>query len=224
MTFPAVNVSASRSLAPRPQLLLLDEPFAALDAPTREQLLDQVRGLIAATGTPTILVTHDRGEALRLANVIVVLMNGVVRQVGDPETVFRAPADEEIADFVGVENVARGHVVSVADGVAHVRVGDHEFIGGTGVHESGDVLFCLRAEDIVLRPTGGDDGLASARNQVHARVVAVSPAGAFWRVELDAGIPLAALVTRDAVDDLALSPGSRVVAAFKAAAVHLIPR
>jgi molybdenum ABC transporter ATP-binding protein len=218
------RVAVARALAVEPELLLLDEPFAALDAPTRESLMDQVRRIITSTGTPTVVVTHDRNEALRMADAIAVLMDGRIRQIDTPENVFRAPVDEEVANFVGVETVVRGRVTSLQDGVAHVRVGPHTIFGGTGVSTGDDVLVCVRAEDIVVRAAGQHDAVDSARNHLSARVSSVAAAGPYVRLGLDAGIALTASVTRDAVDELAVAQGSSVVASFKATAVHLIRR
>ena len=82
------RVALARALAVRPDVLLLDEPFAALDPPTRASLLEDVRSLIARTGVASIFVTHDRNEALRLADTVAVMMDGRMRQVGTPSEVF----------------------------------------------------------------------------------------------------------------------------------------
>jgi len=215
------RVAVARALAVRPELLLLDEPFAALDVPTREDLADQVRELIAATGTPTIIVTHDRNEALRLADEVAVLMNGRVRQSGSAGEVLGGPRDEEVANFVGVETVVRGRVRSVEDGVAVVEVGDRVVQGGTGVEAAGEVLVCIRADDVVLSTGAVEQG--SARNHLAGHVSAIAQSGPYRRVQVDAGFPLVALITKSALDDLGLGHGSNVVASFKATAVHLIP-
>jgi molybdenum ABC transporter ATP-binding protein len=216
------RVALARALAVRPELLLLDEPFSALDVPTRESLLDDVRRLIAATGTPTIFVTHDRNEALQLADTVGVLLEGRVRQTGTPAEVFGSPADEEVANFVGVETIAEGRVRAVEDGVATVEVGTHVIEGGTGVTAGEEVLVCLRPEDIVLSAHSSKTAPTSARNHLIARVTRISPFGPYLRVELDAEFNLVSLVTRHAVTELGLAPGSKVEATFKASAVHLI--
>jgi molybdopterin-binding protein len=138
--------------------------------------------------------------------------------------VFRAPADEEVANFVGVETVVRGRVKAVQGGVAQVEVGAQLIFGGTGVDALDDVLVCVRAEDVVVTPDGRNDAPGSARNRIAARVESVTAAGPYFRVGLHAGFPLTASVTRDAIDELALAPGSHVTATFKATAVHLIRR
>ena len=96
----AQRVSLARALVLEPQLLLLDEPFSALDPPTRSRLLDDLSALLKETATTTVFVTHDLPEAAQLANQIAVIIANRLRQVGSPDTVFAFPADEKVAGFV----------------------------------------------------------------------------------------------------------------------------
>lgn len=219
----AQRVSLARAFAVNPEVLFLDEPFAALDAPTRFALTEELRPLLSGGPKATVFVTHDRTEALRLGDRIAVLIDGRVRHVGTPAEVFGAPADEEVAQFVGVETIAAGRVSELRDGVAIVNVGGHAVEGGADVSPGDEVLVCLRPEDVVIGPVT-EGGLTSARNHLPARVTRIVPWGPFVRVELDAGFPLVSLVTKQAVEDLALEAGTPVVVTFKAAGVHLIRR
>jgi len=101
----AQRVSLARALALGPELLLLDEPFGALDAPTRAELLADLRDLLAATGTAALLVTHDRHEAAAVADRIAILHAGQLRQLGATATVLEHPADADCARLLGFENV-----------------------------------------------------------------------------------------------------------------------
>ena len=209
----------ARALAVSPDVLLLDEPFAALDVPTRQTLMDDLQRLLAQTNTAAIMVTHDRNEALRLAEYVAVLIGGRIRQAGTPAEVFGSPSDEEVAAFVGVETIAAGRVRELDDGVPVVDVAGHSIEGGSGVAQGDEVLVCLRPEDVTISLSAQ---ASSARNHLPARVVRVLPSGPYVRVELEAGFLLVALVTRRAQEELALATGTEVVATFKAAAVHLI--
>ncbi len=215
------RVALARAVAPRPALLLLDEPLAALDAPARDELRRSLRRILAATGTPSLFVTHDREEALAIGDAMVVLADGVVRQEGAVQEVFVRPADAVVARAVGTENVLPGKVAGVHDGLATVAVGPASLLAVSDEPVGGDVLVCVRAEEVILEPAGGSP--TSARNRLEARVVTLEPRGPLVRVALDCGFPLVALVTPRSVQDLALGPGERVTALVKAPAVRLVP-
>lgn len=101
------RVALARALAPRPRVLLLDEPLASLDGPLRERLLDDL-GALFATLEPTVLhVTHDVGEAFALAHRVAVMREGTIVQVAEPETLWAAPADAWVARFLGLRNLRR---------------------------------------------------------------------------------------------------------------------
>ena len=98
----AQRVSLARAFVLNPELLLLDEPFSALDAPTRLRLLDDLRSILAETGTTTIFITHDLKEAARLASRVAVMLDGKIVQIGAPQDVFASPANRDIANFLGI--------------------------------------------------------------------------------------------------------------------------
>jgi molybdopterin-binding protein len=219
----AQRTSLARAMVLGPEVLLLDEPFSSLDAPTREALIDDLDAVLGERRVATVLVTHDRSEALRLGDRIAVLMGGRLRQTGSANEVFSSPVDEEVAAFVGVENIIPGRVRSVVDGLGAVEVAAGVVETATELEAGAEVLVCVRPEDVVLsRETDAYPSL-SARNHVRATVARVRSTGPYVRVEIDAGFPLVALVTKQSREDLSLEPGASVFATFKATAVHLIP-
>ncbi|HAP40415.1 MAG TPA: Fe3+/spermidine/putrescine ABC transporter ATP-binding protein, partial [Nitrospira sp.] len=111
------RVALARAVAPRPLLLLLDEPLSALDAPTRLHLRDELRVLLKQLALPSIIVTHDWAEALTLGDVMAVISAGEVLQVGAPIDVFSRPQNADVARVVGVETVVKGRVVEATGGV-----------------------------------------------------------------------------------------------------------
>ena len=102
------RVALARALAPRPRLLMLDEPLGALDRALRESLLDELRMILHHTGIPAIYVTHDQQEAFTIADRIILLRDGQIAQVGAPPDVFAKPADGWVARFLGLGNVVEG--------------------------------------------------------------------------------------------------------------------
>ena len=153
---------------------------------------------------------------------MVVLSEGRVLQVGTPQEVFNRPRNTEVARIVGIETAIAGRVRETVEGLAAVEV-DGVMLHALAEDDVGpDVFVCVRAEDVVLGQ--GGTGTTSARNQLRGRVVDITSMGALVKVGLDCGFPLSAVVTRSAVEDLHLSPGTPVTASMKAGAVHLVPR
>ena len=220
----AQRVSLARAFVLQPELLLLDEPFAALDAPTRIALFEDFEQVLRESGVTTVFVTHDRTEAMRLGDRIAVIMNGRLAQVGEPEEVFSCPADEKVAAFVGVENILHGRVLEQRDGLALVGLRGAEIQVASHLPEGGRVVACLRPEDVVVAPHASGLPRDSARNKLRGRIVRVVPLGSQARVSLDCGFPLVALVTRRSAEELSLEEGMEVLASFKASSVHLLAR
>ncbi|HSB36185.1 MAG TPA: ATP-binding cassette domain-containing protein, partial [Thermoanaerobaculia bacterium] len=109
------RVALARALARRPALLLLDEPLSALDSPLRIRLRGELRTLLTSLEIPSVVVTHDRAEALALGDRVAVVAEGGVRQTGPVDEVFSRPTDVGVARVTGVECVLPGRVVAEAD-------------------------------------------------------------------------------------------------------------
>ena len=218
----AQRVSIARALAIDPEILFLDEPFSALDAPTRETLIADLARVLRERGVTTVMVTHDRDEALSLADRIGIVMNGELRQLDTAETVFGMPADPEIAAFVGVENVIPARVERATDELTFLRIAD-QHIEITEPPPAGDdfPLLCIRPDDVVI---AREAAAISARNSLRARIVRIEPIGRRTRLVLDCGFPLIAHVTRQSAREMALMVDDQVVASFKATVPHLLPR
>ena len=217
------RVALARALAPHPRVLLLDEPLSALDAPTRESVRSDLRRLLTGLSRPTLLVTHDRIDALALGDRIAVISEGRLRQVGAIEDVFSRPADLGVARAVGVESVLHARVVDrPSDGLVTVQVGPAVLTAVDPGGIDGAVFACIRAEDVVLER--GPTGQVSARNRLEGTVTAVTPEGPLVRIRLDCGFALSALVTRQACRDLGIVEGEVLTAFVKTPSVHLIAR
>jgi tungstate transport system ATP-binding protein len=220
----AQRTSLARAFALQPEVLLLDEPFASLDPPTRESLIEDLESILRQTRTTTLFATHDRQEALRLSDRIAVMNNGKILQIGSPDDVMNHPADEFVASFVGVETILAGNVIKkdVGTFVASVSAGrEIEAVGEAQLGE--EVMLCIRPENVVLSPSSSRE-LTSARNVFGGRVEKVISLGLYQKVQLDCGFPLVAYVTSRSVENLALREEKEVMASFKATAIHVIRR
>ena len=214
------RVALARALAAEPDLLLLDEPLSSLDAAARLRTRRELRGLLASAGVPSIVVTHDRTEAIALADWMAVMVEGRILQTGPVREVFARPATAQVAEAVGVENILPAEIVSRTAGLLHLRVGSAalECLDGG---ESGSVLASIRAEDVAL--TRDSAGSSTQRNRLTGVVRAISIEGALARIEMDCGFPLVALVTAQSAADLNLLPGETLAAIVKTTSVHVIP-
>ena len=218
----AQRTSLARAFVLDPEILFLDEPFSALDPPTREALLEDLGAVLRQTGTTAVLATHDQTEALRLADTLAVMHRGLIVQTGTGVEVVNHPVDEFVAGFVGMETLLAGRVAACRQGLCTVLADGREVecVGGAG--PGTEVLVGIRPENVLLADHR-EPGL-SARNNYPGTITRIVPKGPYFKVELDCGFYLAACVTPGALEELALAPGRQVVASFKATAVHLIPR
>ena len=132
------RVALARALAADPEVVLLDEPFAALDATMRQRLRGEVTGILRAAGTSALLVTHDQSEALSLADTVAVMRAGAIVQTGSPEAVYERPSTQWVAEFLGDVVVVPGTLTA---GVVQCALGSFS----TGSEDDGEV-------DIVIRP------------------------------------------------------------------------
>jgi len=218
------RVALARALLTSPRLLLLDEPLASLDAKLKARVLPYLTRIRDEFRVPMLYVTHDRSEALTIADAIVVLVNGKVAQQGGIQEVFSRPANLDVAGLLRVETIQPGRVAQIQDGLVRVAVGSTTVVAPEQnlSARARDVFVCIRAEDVIL--VKGDDRPSSPRNHLAGTVRSIGRDGPFMRVEIDCGFLLTASLTKQACEELALSPGDRVIALVKAPNVHLIPR
>lgn len=216
------RVALARALARRPQLLLLDEPLSALDALLREQLRAELRRIIAQLECPVVMVTHDRLEAISMADHVAVMNRGRIQQIGSVQEVFTRPKNAALARLVGMETIASGEIVDVHEGLATVQVGTVQLLAVAPSTQQRYVHVCIRGEDVALQK--GLTGSSSVRNHLNATIQSLTPEGPLIRVGLDCGFDLTSLITRPASEELQLAIGDTVTAMLKAPAIHLISR
>ena len=217
-------VALARALAPRPDILLLDEPFAALDPRSRGRVRRELRAIHREHGITVLQVTHDFAEAGTLGDLAILLDGGRLVQAAEPARLFSRPVSAAAAQFLGAENVYAGVATPIAPGEESAERAMRFQSGGlvlVGMGDrDGDAHAVVRGEDVTLareRP-----GASSARNVLDGRVVEIVTHGALSQVTvIVAGQALIATITAGSVSELGLLPGVAVVASIKASAVHL---
>jgi putative spermidine/putrescine transport system ATP-binding protein len=149
------RVAIARAIVIEPPLVLMDEPLSNLDAKLRLEMRAEIRRIHNTLGATTIYVTHDQEEALSLADRIVVMRDGEVRQVGTPEQLFGQPDHLDVAEFMGFRNQLRGRVASVNGDVAVVDLGATRISGRMRepVREGDEAVLAIRPDDLMPVPT-----------------------------------------------------------------------
>jgi molybdate transport system ATP-binding protein len=215
----AQRVALARALAPRPALVLMDEPLAALDARTRLETRAELRRHLSTHDGATLLVTHDPIDALVLADRLVIIEGGRVVQDGDAATITARPRTDYVARLVGLNlyrGKAEGHHVDLPTGVSIAVAQELE----------GDVFVAFSPTAVALHPRGGNDSgrpAGSPRNVWPATVVDLVRHGDNMRVQLAGPVPAAADITPLAAAQLELAPGSPVWFTVKATETRAYP-
>ncbi len=220
------RVALARALAIEPSILLLDEPVSALDPSTQFDILEELKKIHRKLKPTTIHITHNFEEALFLADRIGVIKEGRIVQVGELEEVFRQPATEFVATFVGAENLFEGEIVPPssqgqigADDKVHLTTLKSRGVKISVVTDrTGRVRAALRPEDILI---SREPIHSSARNNLRGTVIETAPKGVLMKITVDAGIPFKVLLTRNSFEEMGLSLKAEVWLSFKATAVHI---
>lgn len=217
----AQRTSLARAFALQPEILLLDEPFASLDPPTRDSIIEDLEHILCQTRTTTLFATHDRIEALRLSDRMTVLNEGRILQTGPPSEVINRPIDEWVASFVGVETILAGKVVKKEGGTFSVSVEGQEIEVVGSAHLGERVVLCIRPENVTLSAHPSRER-SSARNVFIGEIEKITSLGLYQKIQLNCGFPLVAYVTNHSLEELCLTEGKEVKASFKATAVIVI--
>ncbi len=212
------KVSLARALAIRPKLLLLDEPFSALDSAMRHKLWWELKKIHRNLGVTIIHITQNFQEALALADRVGVLHEGRMVQVGTPEEIFRRPKTRFVAEFVEIENIFRGRCLE--------RVGSSKRIGlEDGIEiwacteKSGEVFASISPEEVLLtKDPVFQDG---TRNRFKGRVHEILNRGVLFQVVLDIGVHITSLVTRRQYFEMDLNIGSEIYVSFREDGVYV---
>lgn len=212
------RVALARAIASDPQMLLLDEPLAALDVRTRAQAAREIAETVRALEVPALLVTHDFTDAALIGQRVAALVDGRITQQGTPTELAAQPTSPFVADLTGA-NVLHGNARGRDDGLTEIVLDGGGSLVSTDA-AAGEVAVSVQPWDITIHAAEGESG--SARNALAAEVTSITPTGNRVRVGLKLPDAAVAEVTQSAVDELGLRPGLRVVASFKASSTRLL--
>lgn len=209
------RVAIARAIVSGAQLLLMDEPMSALDALTRRQVRSDLKALITELKLDTIVVTHDVADALTLGDVVGVMQEGKLVQIGSRRDLLASPRSPFVAEFLGI-NLLSGVASPHDDGLTEVTCGEHVFYGLTPME--GETLVTLQPWDITLSIEPPE---TSAVNVLKGTLTSLSHLGGRTRVVVENGVSLVAELTHISEERLGLRLGQTVYASFKASALRL---
>jgi molybdate transport system ATP-binding protein len=215
------RVALARALVREPDVLLLDEPLAALDSRTAASAARELAAVVARSTGPTVIVTHDFAEAALLAATVGVIDRGRIVQLGTAAELSARPASAFVADFTGAA-VLFGTARTAASGTTVVELDGGGRVASTEA-AAGEVGVAVYPWEVAIEPAG-TAAHGSALNRLEAQVTSVTEVGSRVRVGLLASQPLTAEVTAESVARLGLRPGKRAVATWKATATRLVSR
>lgn len=214
------RVALARALAIDPDILLLDEPLSALDPGMKEYFIQVLKDIHRENALTIVQVSHDRHEILSLGTRMALIMEGSLEQEGSVRDVYATPANRQVAEFIGYENVMEGVIVSSSDGECLIDASGLQLRASCTLPEGRGVTFCIGADEIVIHPPQAPrPGL---ENTVQGVITAITQAGYLTRVRIDAGAKLSAVMVREKADDMTLRVGSRVLLTIRKNAIRII--
>jgi putative spermidine/putrescine transport system ATP-binding protein len=216
------RVALARALVVQPTVLLLDEPMSNLDAKLRDAMRTEIRELQQRTGTTALFVTHDQDEALSMADVVAVMSDGVVEQVGTPEEVYERPRTRFVAEFIGRANLLDVDVVGPDGDRLHVRLADGTTLAVARNGDTSDAgVMLLRPHRLRIEPAGPEAPATGLRlaGVVESRSYTGEAVG--YRVRCGEQV---ITVERPTGGEAVVEPGTRVSLSYTAADARLLAR
>lgn len=210
------KVALARALVTNPQVLLLDEPLGALDPQTREDVRQEIIRLHQELGITVLHVTHDFEEAVTMGTHLAVIGDGVIRQVGTPDEIFRRPGSEFVARFTMATNIFSGVAKRERDGTTRFTVGNIALAAATDME--GACWAAVRPENALIAATRPAEG---ASNTFLAVITGIVNKGALVNIKVELPPELICLLTRPSFDRLGLDLGQQVFVTIAPSSVHL---
>jgi ABC-type Fe3+/spermidine/putrescine transport system ATPase subunit len=206
------RVALARAIVTRPKVLLLDEPFGALDQNLREAMQVELRKLQQSVGITSLIVTHDQKEAIVLSDLIAVMNDGRIEQIGPPIEIYDRPRTRFVAAFTGVENLLPARIVTRAGGKVDVAVGN-AIVAGIAAPPAAavgdEMILAVRAEAIEIEAGAPAANLGTHQNFV-GTVTFARVLGAFMRYEVALADGLAVTISSHRREGEGIAPGAAV--------------
>src|SRR3989339_151339 len=207
----AQKAALARAMAFDPKILLLDEPFANLDLPTQIELKNRLKQIIKEKSIETIWVTHNKSEALEIADYLMIMINGKIVQEGLPSEVIQKPETVEIASFLGIDNIFHGRIYKSS---GHSIFENDKIKIETASVEKENAWIVIHPEDIILSTTPLPK--TSARNSLAGIAEDITATGLTYRIKINAGEVFKVNITRISAEEMDIKPGSKLFLTFKA--------
>jgi molybdopterin-binding protein len=212
------RVALARTLISNPEIILLDEPFSALDIVTKNKLIREIKQIHQKEKINFIHVTHDFEEAIVLADRICVIDKGKILQVGTPDEIFKKPASKFVANFVDARNIYHAKI-DVLDGLKVAKIDDVDLNIFVNTEKDSCEYLTIRPEDIIL---SNERFISSARNNFFGKITNILLKKFVCEITVDIGVEIVAFVTNRSILDLDLKIGKDVWVTFKATEVHVL--
>jgi len=217
----ARRITLARALSFEPKILLLDEPFTFIDEWDKRQITKSFFSLARKKEVTVLFVTHQKEEAISMADRLLFINRGKIIQQDSPHMVINKPKTEFIANFLDSIALLEGKTIKSDNGLTKISVNGCFLYSTDKQNDNTEVSMMLKPQDVIL----GKQALkSSARNSVKGKVVKITDKSSYVEVNLDCGFNLAAHISRAALEELCIKEGEDIVAGFKAGAVHLIPK
>jgi tungstate transport system ATP-binding protein len=216
----AKRVCIARALVIEPKILFLDEPFTNLDTPSKEEIIKDTGKIIKNKGISSIIVTHDKYEALSLSDRIIVMEKGKIIQEGTKEEVLHQPKNNFVACFFGVENILKGKVIEQKDGELLVDVCGN-IIEVTGNFKKGTLVYLFIRPENVFLYKDEKHIKTSVRNHFRGKIVEINNFGYYYRITIDCKFTIVSYITKSSFTELSLNINDEVIIGFKATSIHV---
>ena len=219
----AQRVNLARSMVLNPEVFLLDEPFASLDPPAHDSMVEELQNILGETKTTVIFATHNRTEAQIFGDRLAVMVDGQIVQIASPGRVFSHPANRDVANFLGFGTIAGGRVLNSTNGTSNVAIADHQITVDGKYSPGEELLLYISPEDITVLLPESSSNLTAETNVIGGTVSTVTPMETQFKIIVDCGFAVTVLLSKRSFVDLSLAKGKKVLLALEPGSVHIIP-